>query len=227
MNAKDINTKWQAEINAKWQAEINTWIAHDKTHQSTSEEHKKLRDKIFNGKAKWWYDPYDTTWNVMTNDDIPVEVGQRYIYIGETDKMKKVKPYKDEERDKMKKVKQYKTVQVNVGETLAQNENGTWTIVSKPASISKRVGKVALVFVAVLGLGSGVIGITSAGAANERADKIDAKITQMQKQEDSTNKSIQLLVESTNKLGNTSTQDAEWMKSQVDDINAKLVELGK
>ena len=84
-----------------------------------------------------------------------------------------------------------------------------------------------MVFVAVLGLSSGVVGITSAGAANERADKIDAKITQMQKQEDSTNKSIQLLVETTNKLGNTSTQDAEWMKSQVDTINAKLVELGK
>ena len=79
----------------------------------------------------------------------------------------------------------------------------------------------------MLGLGSGVVGIISAGAANERADKIDAKITQMQKQEDSTNKSIQLLVDSTNKLGNTSTQDAEWMKAQVDDINAKLVELGK
>lgn len=184
MNAKDIN--------AKWQAEINTWVANDKVDQSTSEEHKNLRDKIFNGKAKWWYNPYDTTWNVMTNDDIPVEVGQKYIYIGETNKMKIVKQYKDEK-----------------------------------GSISKRVGKVALVFVAVLGLGSGVIGITSAGAANERADKIDAKITQMQKQQDSTNKSIQLLVESTNKLGNTSTQDAEWMKSQVDDINAKLVELGK
>lgn len=184
MNAKDIN--------AKWQAEINTWVAYDKVDQSTSEEHKIARDKIFNGKAKWWYDPYDGTWNVMTNDEVPVEVGQKYIYIGETNKMKKVKQYKDEEE-----------------------------------SISKRVGKVALVFVAVLGLGSGVVGITSAGAANERADKIDAKITQMQKQEDSTNKSIQLLVESTNKLGNTSTQDAEWMKSQVDTINAKLVELGK
>ena len=214
MNAKDIN--------AKWQAEINTWIAHDKTHQSTSEEHKKLRDKIFNGKAKWWYDPYDTTWNVMTNDDIPVEVGQRYIYIGETDKMKKVKPYKDEEESNKMQM-----IQMKVGETLEQNENGTWTVIPKRTPISKRVGKVALVFVAVLGLGSGVIGITSAGAANERADKIDAKITQMQKQQDSTNKSIQLLVESTNKLGNTSTQDAEWMKSQVDDINAKLVELGK
>ncbi len=222
MNAKEINAKWQAEINAKWQAEINTWVAHDKTHQSTSEEHKKLRDKIFNGKAKWWYDPYDTTWNVMTNDDIPVEVGQRYIYIGETDKMKKVKPYKDEEDSNKMQM-----IQMKVGETLAQNENGTWTVMPKRTPISKRVGKVALVFVAVLGLGSGVIGITSAGAANERADKIDAKITQMQKQEDSTNKSIQLLVESTNKLGNTSTQDAEWMKSQVDDINAKLVELGK
>ena len=184
MNAKDIN--------AKWQAEINTWVANDKVDQSTSEKHKIIRDKIFNGKAKWWYDPYDTTWNVMTNDNTPVELGRKYIYIGETNKMKIVKQYKDEE-----------------------------------ASTSKRVGKVALVFVAVLGLGSGVIGITSAGAANERADKIDAKITQMQKQEDSTNKSIQLLVDSTNKLGNTSTQDAEWMKAQVDDINAKLVELGK
>lgn len=183
MNAKDIN--------AKWQAEINTWVAYDKVDQSTSEEHKIARDKIFNGKAKWWYDPYDGTWNVMTNDETPVEVGHKYIYIGETNKMKKVKQYKDEE------------------------------------SISKRVGKVALVFVAVLGFGSGVVGITSAGEANNRADKIDAKITQMQKQEDSTNKSIQLLVESTNKLGNTSTQDAEWMKSQVDTINAKLVELGK
>lgn len=186
MNAKDIN--------AKWQAEINTWVANDKVDQSTSEKHKIMRDKIFNGKAKWWYDPYDGSWNVMTNDDVPIEVGQKYIYIGETNKMKKVKPYK------------------------GKNEE---------ASFSKRVGKVALVFVAVLGLGSGVVGITSAGAANERADKIDAKITQMQKQEDSTNKSIQLLVESTNKLGNTSTQDAEWMKSQVDTINAKLVELGK
>lgn len=184
MNAKDIN--------AKWQAEINTWVAYDKVNQSTSEEHKITRDKIFNGKAKWWYDPYDGSWNVMTNDEVPVELGQKYIYIGETNKMKIVKQYKDEE-----------------------------------GSISKRVGKVALAFVAVLGLGSGVIGITSAGAANERADKIDAKITQMQKQEDSTNKSIQLLVESTNKLGNTSTQDAEWMKAQVDDINTKLVELGK
>ena len=186
MNAKYINDKWQAEI--------NTWIAYDKVDQSTSEEHKIARDKIFNGKAKWWYDPYDGSWNVMTNDEVPVEVGQKYIYIGETNKMKKVKQYKD------------------------KNEE---------ASISKRIGKVALVFVAVFGLGSGVVGITSAGAANERADKIDAKITQMQKQEDSTNKSIQLLVESTNKLGNTSTQDAEWMKFQVDDINAKLVELGK
>ena len=184
MNAKDIN--------AKWQAEINTWVAYDKVDQSTSEEHKIARDKIFNGKAKWWYDPYDGSWNVMTNDEVPVEVGQKYIYIGETNKMKKVKQYKDKEE-----------------------------------SFSKRVGKVALVFVAVLGLGPGVVGITSAGAANERADKIDAKITQMQKQEDSTNKSIQLLVDSTNKLGNTSTQDAEWMKSQVDTINAKLVELGK
>ncbi|ABV91253.1 hypothetical protein LaP1706_gp46 [Lactococcus phage 1706] len=214
-----MNTK---DINAKWQAEINKWVAYDKTHQSTSEEHKITRDKVFNGKAKWWYDPYDTSWNVMTNDDIPVEVGQRYIYIGETYKMKKVKPYKDEEE-----TNKMQMIQMKVGETLAQNENGTWTIVPKRTPISKRVGKVALVLVAVLGLGSGIVGITSAGAANERADKIDAKITQMQKQEDSTNKSIQLLVESTNKLGNTSTQDAEWMKAQVDDINAKLVELGK
>ena len=118
-------------------------------------------------------------------------------------------------------------VQMKLGETLKNNNDGTWTVVPKYTPISKRIGKVALVFVAVLGLGSGVVGITSAGAANERADKIDAKITQMQKQEDSTNKSIQLLVDSTNKLGNTSTQDAEWMKSQVDTINAKLVELGK
>lgn len=118
-------------------------------------------------------------------------------------------------------------VQMKLGETLKNNNDGTWTVIQKNTPMYKRVGKVALVFVAVLGLGSGVVGITSAGAANERADKIDAKITQMQKQEDSTNKSIQLLVESTNKLGNTSTQDAEWMKSQVDTINAKLVELGK
>ena len=89
MNAKDINDKWQAEI--------NTWIAYDKVDQSTSEKHKIIRDKIFNGKAKWWYDPYDSSWNVMTNDEVPVEVGQKYIYIGETNKMKKVKQYKDEE----------------------------------------------------------------------------------------------------------------------------------
>ena len=133
------------DINAKWQAEINTWVAHDKTHQSTSEEHKKLRDKIFNGKAKWWYDPYDTTWNVMTNDDIPVEIGQRYIYIGETYKMKKVKPYKDEEESNKMQM-----IQMKVGETLAQNENGTWTIVPKRTPISKRVGKAALVYVVVL-----------------------------------------------------------------------------
>ena len=184
MNAKDIN--------AKWQAEINEWTTHDKADKHTSEKAKNTYNKIFNGKAKWWYDPYDCSWHVMTNDEAPVLTGHKYIYIGETNKMKKVKQYKDEDK-----------------------------------SIYKRVGKVALVFVAVLGLGSGVVGITSAGAANERADKIDAKITQMQKQEDSTNKSIQLLVDSTNKLGNTSTQDAEWMKSQVDTINAKLVELGK
>ena len=184
MNAKDIN--------AKWQAEINDWTAHDKVDQSTSEEAKNIYDKVINGKAKWWYDPYDCSWHVMTNDEVPVLAGHKYIYIGETNKMKKVKQYKDEDK-----------------------------------SISKRVGKVALVFVAVLGLGSGIVGITAAGQANERADKIDAKIAQMQKQEDSTNKSIQLLVESTDKLGNTSTQDAEWMKSQVDTINAKLVELGK
>ncbi|QGJ84795.1 hypothetical protein [Lactococcus phage P1046] len=118
-------------------------------------------------------------------------------------------------------------INMKLGQTLEQDSNGVYKVVQRSTPIYKRVGKFALVLVAVLGLGSGIVGITSAGAANERADKIDAKITQMQKQEDSTNKSIQLLVESTNKLGNTSTQDAIWMKSQVDDINARLVELGK
>lgn len=118
-------------------------------------------------------------------------------------------------------------INMKLGQTLEQDSDGVYKVVQHDTPIYKRVGKVALVFVAVLGLGSGFVGITSAGEANLRADKIDAKITQMQKQQDSTNKSIQLLVESTNKLGNTSTQDAEWMKSQVDTINSKLVELGK
>lgn len=199
MNAKDIN--------AKWQAEINMWIANDKIDKSASEEHKIIRDKIFNGKAKWWYDPYDGSWNVMTNDEIPLEVGQKYIYIGETNKMKKVKQYS--------------------GIDGLQGTEGHTGISVKSKNMRNRIGKIALVSLAALGLISGVTGIMAAGEANKRADNIDTKIIQIQKQQDKTNTSIQLLVDSTTKMGETSTEDAIWMKNQVDNINAKLAELGK